>query len=163
MSTTQTKIIGPELPSKLNVNDINSLETFMLSGTSAVLSKTVSAPIERIKLLIQNQTEMLRQQKLLYPYNSIYECLMRTIDNEGMWSLWRGNIANCIRYFPLQALNFTFKEMIKNKLATHPVFGPHLLGKFEYNKIMNNKDLENNKHEFKVQNTLLAYVFIGGI
>jgi len=27
--------------------------------------------------------------------------------------LWRGNLANCLRYFPTQALNFMFKERIK--------------------------------------------------
>ena len=26
---------------------------------------------------------------------------------------WRGNLANCIRYFPTQALNFAFKDKIK--------------------------------------------------
>jgi len=28
-------------------------------------------------------------------------------------SFWRGNLANCIRYFPTQALNFAFKDKIK--------------------------------------------------
>jgi len=27
--------------------------------------------------------------------------------------LWRGNLANCLRYFPTQALNFAFKDKIK--------------------------------------------------
>merc|ERR1711994_1086428 len=31
----------------------------------------------------------------------------------GVPSLWRGNAANCLRYFPTQALNFMFKERIK--------------------------------------------------
>jgi solute carrier family 25 (adenine nucleotide translocator) protein 4/5/6/31 len=26
---------------------------------------------------------------------------------------WRGNLANCLRYFPTQALNFAFKDKIK--------------------------------------------------
>lgn len=32
----------------------------------------------------------------------------------GFISLWRGNLANCIRYFPTQAFNFAFKDTIKN-------------------------------------------------
>ena len=31
----------------------------------------------------------------------------------GFISFWRGNLANCIRYFPTQALNFAFKDQIK--------------------------------------------------
>lgn len=30
-----------------------------------------------------------------------------------MLPFWRGNLANCIRYFPTQALNFAFKDKIK--------------------------------------------------
>ena len=31
----------------------------------------------------------------------------------GLMPFWRGNLANCIRYFPTQALNFAFKDKIK--------------------------------------------------
>lgn len=31
----------------------------------------------------------------------------------GILPFWRGNLANCIRYFPTQALNFAFKDKIK--------------------------------------------------
>ncbi|KAF3953820.1 hypothetical protein CMV_020768 [Castanea mollissima] len=37
----------------------------------------------------------------------------RTIKDEGFASLWRGNTANVIRYFPTQALNFAFKDYFK--------------------------------------------------
>ena len=38
----------------------------------------------------------------------------RVVAEEGFGSLWRGNLANVIRYFPTQALNFAFKDYIKN-------------------------------------------------
>merc|ERR1712227_476950 len=38
--------------------------------------------------------------------------------NEGALSFWRGNLANCIRYFPTQALNFAFKDKIKAQFKT---------------------------------------------
>merc|ERR1719384_2757626 len=38
---------------------------------------------------------------------------MRTFKTEGVLPFWRGNLANCIRYFPTQALNFAFKDKIK--------------------------------------------------
>ena len=67
------------------------------------------APIERIKLLIQNQDEMIKQGRLSEPYKGIGDCFSRVIKDEGFGSLWRGNTANVIRYFPTQALNFAFK------------------------------------------------------
>ncbi|TFB00194.1 ADP,ATP carrier protein [Trichoderma ghanense] len=39
--------------------------------------------------------------------------LSRTISDEGFLSLWRGNTANVIRYFPTQALNFAFRDKFK--------------------------------------------------
>jgi len=88
-------------------------ENFALSGCAAVISKTAAAPIERVKLLVQNQEEMLKQGKLDKPYNGVIDCTVRTFKTEGVIPFWRGNLANCIRYFPTQALNFAFKDQIK--------------------------------------------------
>jgi solute carrier family 25 (adenine nucleotide translocator) protein 4/5/6/31 len=88
---------------------------FLMGGVSAAVSKTAAAPIERVKLLIQNQDEMLKSGRLATPYKGIGECFSRVISEEGFNSLWRGNLANVLRYFPTQALNFafvgTFKKM----------------------------------------------------
>ncbi|KAG0568909.1 hypothetical protein KC19_6G051100 [Ceratodon purpureus] len=87
---------------------------FLMGGVSATVSKTAAAPIERVKLLIQNQDEMLRFGRLSHPYKGISECFKRTINEEGVVSLWRGNLTNVIRYFPTQALNFAFKDYFKS-------------------------------------------------
>lgn len=89
------------------------VENFVLSGAAAVLSKTAAAPIERVKLLVQNQAEMLKQGKISEPYKGIVDCTAKTFRSEGGAAFWRGNLANCIRYFPTQALNFAFKDQIK--------------------------------------------------
>ncbi|KAL6125063.1 hypothetical protein ACLB2K_077571 [Fragaria x ananassa] len=86
---------------------------FLMGGVSAAVSKTAAAPIERVKLLIQNQDEMIKAGRLSEPYKGIGECFSRTIKEEGFGSLWRGNTANVIRYFPTQALNFAFKDYFK--------------------------------------------------
>jgi len=88
-------------------------ENFALSGCAAVVSKTAAAPIERVKLLVQNQDEMIKQGKLDAPYKGVIDCTTRTFRTEGLLPFWRGNLANCIRYFPTQALNFAFKDKIK--------------------------------------------------
>jgi solute carrier family 25 (mitochondrial adenine nucleotide translocator), member 4/5/6/31 len=79
-----------------------------MGGVSAAVAKTSAAPIERIKLLVQNQDEMIKQGRLATPYKGIVDCFARTYKDEGLISLWRGNTANVIRYFPTQALNFAF-------------------------------------------------------
>lgn len=86
---------------------------FMMGGVSAAVSKTAAAPIERVKLLIQNQDEMIKQGRLAKKYDGITECFRRTAAEEGITSFWRGNTANVIRYFPTQALNFAFKDKFK--------------------------------------------------
>merc|ERR1712061_267827 len=93
------------------------VENFMLSGIAAGVSKTAAAPIERVKLLVQNQDEMIKQGTLDKPYNGVVDCTKRTIASEGVGSFWRGNLANVIRYFPTQALNFAFKGQIKSLFA----------------------------------------------
>ncbi|KAF5351485.1 hypothetical protein D9757_013238 [Collybiopsis confluens] len=87
---------------------------FMMGGVSAAVSKTAAAPIERIKLLIQNQDEMIKQGRLSAPYKGIGDAFKRTMADEGALALWRGNTANVIRYFPTQALNFAFKDYFKS-------------------------------------------------
>jgi len=44
---------------------------------------------------------------------------MRVNKEQGFNSFWRGNLANVVRYFPTQALNFSFKDFYKR------VFNPY--------------------------------------
>ncbi|CCF57017.1 hypothetical protein KAFR_0C00210 [Kazachstania africana CBS 2517] len=91
----------------------NFLIDFLMGGVSAAIAKTAASPIERVKLLIQNQDEMIKQGSLDHRYNGIVDCFRRTAKSEGIIAFWRGNTANVIRYFPTQALNFAFKDKIK--------------------------------------------------
>ncbi|TKY86324.1 hypothetical protein EX895_005149 [Sporisorium graminicola] len=86
---------------------------FLLGGVSAAVSKTAAAPIERVKLLLQNQNAMIKSGRLDRPYAGVIDCFRRVNANEGLISFWRGNTANVIRYFPTQALNFAFKDYYK--------------------------------------------------
>lgn len=88
-------------------------EEFMIGGVAAGISKTAAAPIERVKLLIQNQDEMIKQGILDKKYGGMADCVKRTVAGDGVVSLWRGNLANVLRYFPTQALNFAFKDTFK--------------------------------------------------
>eukprot|EP00731_Ephydatia_muelleri_P021431 Em0014g22a len=93
--------------------NLSFLENFVISGAAAIIAKTAAAPIERVKLLVQNQGEMLKTGRLKEPYKGVIDCTVKVFRNEGILPFWRGNLANCIRYFPTQALNFAFKDQVK--------------------------------------------------
>ncbi|XP_019636224.1 PREDICTED: ADP,ATP carrier protein-like [Branchiostoma belcheri] len=88
------------------------IKDFLAGGISAGVSKTVVAPIERVKLLLQVQavSKDIPKDK---QYKGIVDCFSRVTKEQGVASLWRGNLANVIRYFPTQALNFAFKDTYK--------------------------------------------------
>jgi len=98
-------------------------EDFALSGVAAVTSKTAAAPIERVKLVVQNQSEMIKQGTLEKPFSGVADCFGWIMKNEGFGAFWRGNMANCVRYFPTQALNFAFKGKIKAQFKLAPTDG----------------------------------------
>ncbi|XP_044254558.1 ADP,ATP carrier protein 1 [Tribolium madens] len=85
---------------------------FLAGGISAAVSKTAVAPIERVKLLLQVQAAS-KQIAADKQYKGIIDCLVRIPKEQGFISFWRGNLANVIRYFPTQALNFAFKDVYK--------------------------------------------------
>jgi len=94
------------------------LTDFMVAGVSAAVSKTSVAPIERVKLLLQVQ-DANKNMTADMKYNGIGDCFRRVVADQGVGSLWRGNMANVIRYFPTQALNFAFKDIYKK------IFNPY--------------------------------------
>ena len=93
----------------------NFMVDFMVAGVSAAVSKTVVAPIERVKLLLQVQ-DANKNIPVDQRYNGIGDCFKRVMAEQGFASLWRGNLANVIRYFPTQALNFACKDFYKKTL-----------------------------------------------
>lgn len=47
-------------------------------------------------------------------YKGIIDCVTRIPKEQGFLAFWRGNLANVIRAFPSQALNFAFKDKYKS-------------------------------------------------
>ncbi|KAF9913370.1 ADP/ATP carrier protein [Linnemannia zychae] len=93
--------------------DNRVMTDFLLGGVSAAVSKTLTAPLERVKILVQNQDELIKSGRLSRPYGGIVDCFKRVAAEEGVKSFWKGNGTNVIRYFPTQALNFAFKDHFK--------------------------------------------------
>uniref|UniRef100_A0A672LTS8 ADP/ATP translocase n=1 Tax=Sinocyclocheilus grahami TaxID=75366 RepID=A0A672LTS8_SINGR len=62
-------------------------------------------------LQIQHASKQITVDK---QYKGIVDCIVRIPKEQGFLSFWRGNLANVIRYFLTQALNFAFKYKHKN-------------------------------------------------
>jgi len=91
------------------------LTDFALGGVSGAIAKTCTAPIERVKILIQTQDANPRiRSGEVAKYTGIANCFSRVFSEQGFSAFWRGNLANIIRYFPTQAFNFAFKDFFKN-------------------------------------------------
>jgi len=85
---------------------------FVAGGISAAVSKTVVAPLERVKILLQIQDAHKHIPKD-QQYKGIVDCFSRVYKEQGVLSFCRGNVVNVVRYFPTQALNFAFKDTYK--------------------------------------------------
>jgi solute carrier family 25 (adenine nucleotide translocator) protein 4/5/6/31 len=87
---------------------------FAAGGISGAVAKTATAPIERVKLIIQTQDSNPRiRSGEVQRYTGIANCFTRVASEQGVAAFWRGNFTNVIRYFPTQAFNFAFKDTFK--------------------------------------------------
>merc|ERR1711990_710987 len=120
--------------SKKEVDPLGFLKDLAAGGVSGSIAKTATAPIERVKLLIQTQDANPRIVSGEIPrYTGILNCFTRVSAEQGVGSFWRGNTANIVRYFPTQAFNFAFKDTIKNLFPSYnpktefwPFFGVNM-------------------------------------
>ena len=87
---------------------------FLLGGVSGAVSKTLTAPIERVKLVVQTQDANPKIRSGEVPrYTGMVDCAQRILKEQGLYRFWDGNFTNCLRYFPTQAFNLAFKDTFK--------------------------------------------------
>merc|ERR1712086_465622 len=83
----------------------------LISGAFAgVSSRTLTAPLERLKTLVQTQTN---QNAVTLGRN--------IVQTQGVRSLWRGNLANCLKVAPVKAVKFLGYEVVKNLVCQDPM------------------------------------------
>jgi len=103
-----------------------AVEQFMtdlaIGGISGAVAKTLMAPIERVKILMQTQDS---NPKILSGeekrYNGLGDCFKRVHAEQGMNAFWRGNLVNCLRYAPQQGSALAFNDTIR---AATPKYDP---------------------------------------
>merc|ERR1712125_44925 len=107
--------VGLSMAAKDGFSPLIFLRDLAAGGVSGAVSKTITAPIERVKLIIQTQDANPKIKSGEVPrYTGIMNCFTRVAAEQGVGAFWRGNFTNCIRYFPTQAINLASKDSIKN-------------------------------------------------
>lgn len=85
----------------------------LVGGSIGAVSKTIMAPIERVKLLMQTQDsnpDVISGK--VAKYNGPVDCFNRVRAEQGTKAFWRGNMVNCLRYAPQQGSALAFNDAI---------------------------------------------------
>jgi len=86
----------------------------LIGGISGAVAKTLMAPIERVKILMQTQDS---NPKILSGeekrYSGLGDCFKRVNAEQGMKAFWRGNLVNCLRYAPQQGSALAFNDTLR--------------------------------------------------
>jgi solute carrier family 25 (adenine nucleotide translocator) protein 4/5/6/31 len=96
------------------------LSDLLIGGTIGAISKTVMAPVERVKLLMQTQDSnpaVLRGE--VERYKGIGDCFTRVKAEQGIAAFWRGNLVNCLRYAPQQGSALAFNDFLNNAFPNY--------------------------------------------
>uniref|UniRef100_A0A914PU89 ADP/ATP translocase n=1 Tax=Panagrolaimus davidi TaxID=227884 RepID=A0A914PU89_9BILA len=86
---------------------------FSVGGAAAVVAKTIVAPIERIKLILQLQASQstISADKR---YKGMIDCLIRVPKEQGFLSFWRGNGTNILRASAQKKAIIFAEKSVKN-------------------------------------------------
>ena len=98
---------------------------FLLGGVFGAISKTFSAPIERVKLVIRTQSANSEDQKrrgaALHRHLDLF---LSHLQRAGRRGLLASQLHELLRYFPTQAFYLSFKDSIK---IMFPKYSPKLI------------------------------------
>lgn len=116
---SQVELAGSKLPDRrpavAQAEAFTMVLDWLAGGVAGCIAKTATAPIERVKLLIQTQAANPRiMSGEVKAYSGMASTVRRVCAEQGVGALWRGNVPNCIRFFPTQAFNFAFKDRYKH-------------------------------------------------
>lgn len=98
---------------------VTSFQRDLMAGAvMGGLVHTIVAPIERTKLLLQTQESNAAIVSGPHRrFKGMVDCIVRTVREEGILSLWRGNGSSVLRYYPSVALNFSLKVKIEDYIT----------------------------------------------
>ena len=107
--------------------DGSFLRDFIHGWVKGAVAKTVSAPLETVKLLMQyDDDDELGERE---PLDGALDCARRVYGRDGVRGFFRGNGPNVLRYVPTQGFNFLTKGLVKRGMTTLYKATPDFPGK----------------------------------
>lgn len=85
-------------------------ENVAIGGTAGIVSRTLTAPLDLYKIQLQN------------PY-MYAKTPMEVVRKEGIRHLWKGNLSNCLRVLPQQAISYpVYHGIVSTPLSSYPSY-----------------------------------------
>eukprot|EP00758_Cryptobia_borreli_P010068 Tbor_TRINITY_DN5534_c1_g1::TRINITY_DN5534_c1_g1_i2::g.12596::m.12596/K05863/SLC25A4S, ANT; solute carrier family 25 (mitochondrial adenine nucleotide translocator), member 4/5/6/31 len=111
MSATSAAPATPTEPKKSAA--VQLATDLVIGGSVGAVAKTIMAPVERIKILLQSQKsnpDVISGK--VEAYKGIGDCFSRVKAEQGVSAFWRGNLVNCLRYAPQQGSALAFNDFL---------------------------------------------------
>jgi hypothetical protein len=99
------------VPEKKKSNFSLFLQELTVVGGATAISRTLVAPLERVKLVLQGQKMVKFTEK--ERFSGMTNALSRISSEQGFFSFWRGNWANLFRIIPNTMIRFTTYDTLK--------------------------------------------------
>jgi solute carrier family 25 phosphate transporter 23/24/25/41 len=91
------------------------VDTLFAGGIAGACARTATAPLDRVKILMQ--TQRLTSGGAADKYTGLWQALRRVVLEDGFKGYFRGNLANCIRVIPYSATQFVTFDYCKSKVT----------------------------------------------
>jgi hypothetical protein len=112
-----------EKPHSSSFDDLPTVgKKLLCGGVAGSVSKTIIAPLERVKILFQVRSHE-------YPYSGVVNTLRQIVSREGALGLYNGNSSSVLRVFPYAAIQFVSFDFYKKLICPDPTQVP-LSGNF---------------------------------
>ena len=117
----------------------NNFKYLLAGGLSGAISRTATAPLDRLKVLTIKQVLLQNETRTHRSYSqvvSIRKGLLKIYQTGGITSFFKGNLLNVVKIIPESALKFYVFESIKGNISGYlkvdkdnlPLYGRFLAG-----------------------------------
>ena len=116
----------PDIKSK-KITTVPDWRDAVAGACAGAFSRTVMAPVERVKLMLQLQGSVKAvNHENQRPPLTVRRVVRQIYDEEGILAFWRGNVPNVLRTAGQAGLNFALMDYYK-KVAVSSVFERHVI------------------------------------
>jgi solute carrier family 25 (adenine nucleotide translocator) protein 4/5/6/31 len=126
--TTKKTETTPETTTTKKRQQHSSLRAAVAGAFAGGLAKTVVAPIERVKLLMQLQNSLVLENcnSTSYRNKNWWQVASTIYKEQGICAFWRGNVHNVVLQGGTCALNFMFMDYYKTLAGTNSIYSSFL-------------------------------------